>query len=176
MPDGGIAHVRFAAARRTRCAFCGWNFASVECDFEIEPGITCDAKMCASCSRPVGEDLDYCPDHAQFAARAPMRMPNTRKGLIEAGYMWIDAGQCRGCLKRIEWWLTPKSRKIPMTVNPDDTLTCHFGVCPDRLQFRSANRRHAERAHGKKPIQQDLLSLFDDGIRAGKSIKPKEAK
>jgi hypothetical protein len=67
-PDGTsiLMHVRMSRARRKRCPFCPpgmAKFATLECDFEIAPGKTCDARMCADCSRPVGEDRDYCPDH-----------------------------------------------------------------------------------------------------------------
>jgi hypothetical protein len=67
MADGTAVHVKFAAPRRKRCKFCDptkANFATLQCDYPIGNGKTCDAFMCAACARCVGMDRDYCPDHA----------------------------------------------------------------------------------------------------------------
>ena len=164
LPDGTAMHIRYPAPRRKRCKFCnGRNFATLECDFPIAPGVTCDAKMCSSCSRPVGEDLDHCPDHAGFKARGEVAIPKTRQGLIDAGYVWVNVGECRGCEARIEWWMTPNTKpdgskpRIPMSVKSDDTLTPHFAICPARKAFQRAQKKHDERANGKKPEQTKLF-------------------
>jgi hypothetical protein len=67
MQNGTVMHVKMARARRKRCLFCDPakpHFASLECDYPIGDGKTCDAKMCSACARTIGEDRDYCPDHA----------------------------------------------------------------------------------------------------------------
>jgi hypothetical protein len=163
LPGGGTAHVTFSGVRRAKCQFCR-NEATLECDYPVgqtlggEP-ITCDAKMCASCARPVGADRDHCPDHSMHATRKTIRNPLTRKELDRLGYKWVGVGECRGCAARIEWWETPNKRpdgsvaKMPMTVREDDRLVNHWSVCPTRAQFRQANKQHAARAGVKKPEQ-----------------------
>ena len=50
---------------RTRCAFCGTMGAGFLCDWPTGKGKkTCDAKMCRGCAVNVGDDRDYCPEHA----------------------------------------------------------------------------------------------------------------
>ena len=59
LPGGGVAIARVAKQRTPKCQFCGASGASLLCDFRLPDGKTCDA----SCSTPVGADLDYCVDH-----------------------------------------------------------------------------------------------------------------
>lgn len=51
------------ARRAKKCPFCHKNPATKLCDFEGEPGNTCDAPMCSNCATPIGKDRDLCPMH-----------------------------------------------------------------------------------------------------------------
>jgi len=67
-PDGSVAIVRFAKRRGKKCAFCHLQ-ATRECDYELGRTldgrvITCDAPICASCAKPIGENKDLCPRHS----------------------------------------------------------------------------------------------------------------
>jgi hypothetical protein len=61
--DGSIAIVRTGKPHRRKCRFCSEGEATLLCDFRGPQGKTCDAPMCARCARPVGPNVDYCPDH-----------------------------------------------------------------------------------------------------------------
>lgn len=66
LPDGTVVHLLMDRPRRKRCRFCPpgrANFATLQCDFEVAPGKTCDEFMCSGCAKPVGEELDHCPIH-----------------------------------------------------------------------------------------------------------------
>jgi hypothetical protein len=68
MPDGTVAHICYAKPRRKRCKFCQ-NTMTRLCDFVLSKTldgreITCDAPICSSCARPIGEDKDLCPKHS----------------------------------------------------------------------------------------------------------------
>jgi hypothetical protein len=45
------------------CA-CG-GVTEILCDFPVGEGLTCDAKLCESCSHLIGPDLHYCEAHHQ---------------------------------------------------------------------------------------------------------------
>lgn len=65
LPGGGHAFVRFAG-RRPRakpCACCG-AASTLQCDFPLLHGGTCDAFLCRRCGVTVGPNRDYCPLHA----------------------------------------------------------------------------------------------------------------
>lgn len=61
LPDGtrGIMCHR---ARRPKCSFCSER-ASLECDFPVPGGKTCDKPICGSCAVKIGPNIDHCPDH-----------------------------------------------------------------------------------------------------------------
>lgn len=162
LPGGGAAHVCYSGARQQHCQFCRTGIATLECDYPVgqtlggDP-ITCDAKMCASCARQVGEDRDHCPNHSADAGRKTIRDPLTRKELDRMGYKWVSIGECRGCHARIEWWSTPSGAKMPMTVRDDGLTVNHWSICPTRRQFSQANKTHADRANKKRPQQTNLF-------------------
>jgi hypothetical protein len=162
LPGGGRAHVCYSGTRGQHCQFCRKGIATLECDFPVgqtlagEP-ITCDAKMCGGCARPVGPDRDHCPNHGSRARRKTIRDPLTRKELDALGYTWVSVGECRGCHERIEWWSTPSGAKMPMTVRADDLTVNHWSICSARRQFRAANKTHADRVEKKKPQQTNLF-------------------
>jgi hypothetical protein len=74
LPGGGVAIVKHAAARHSKCRFCptlhdgsGALPATLLCDAVIAKTlgggeITCDAKVCTACAQRIG-DKDYCPKH-----------------------------------------------------------------------------------------------------------------
>jgi len=49
------------------CSVCGAP-AVFLCDYEVEPGRTCDAPLCGRCRYNVGLK-DYCPAHAGLVRR-----------------------------------------------------------------------------------------------------------
>jgi len=63
----------------------------------------------------------------------PMPFPKTIDELVKAGYKHDGDAQCKGCGASIEWWVTPRNKKIPMdfgTANP------HWMTCPNANDFR----------------------------------------
>lgn len=50
-----------------------------------------------------------------------------------AGYKHAGLAQCRACQADIEWWETPKGKKIPMN---HGTAEPHWSTCPDAENFR----------------------------------------
>jgi len=65
-----------------------------------------------------------------------MSFPTTLQELKDAGYKWEGESQCRSCGARIEWWLTPRGKKMP---TDHGTATPHWSTCPDADQHRSGN-------------------------------------
>ena len=45
-----------------------------------------------------------------------MAIPEKREDLEAMGYVYDNDAHCRGCGQPIEWWITPKGKKMPMTV------------------------------------------------------------
>lgn len=60
--DGRHALVRMAKPRTRKCRYC-INPATLLCDFEVEPGKTCDQRICGEHAQVVGENLHHCPEH-----------------------------------------------------------------------------------------------------------------
>ena len=73
-----------------------------------------------------------------------MPFPNTAQRLREAGYVYDNDATCRGCGADIQWWITPKGKKMPMsfkqTGNVKDgfgeVMESHFSSCPNANSFR----------------------------------------
>lgn len=82
-----------------------------------------------------------------------MAIPEKREDLLAMGYVFDNEATCRGCGEPVEWWITPKSKKMPMSVLAIDTkgeivpqgsLTrphefvrrTHFSLCPNAADFR----------------------------------------
>ena len=55
--------------------------------------------------------------------------------LNRAGYKFDRMGICRGkdCSKKIEWWLTPKDKWMPLDPG---TMEPHWTTCPNQKDFR----------------------------------------
>jgi hypothetical protein len=65
----GYGIVTSSAPRRRRCWACGILGAQLQCDGPAPPGRrgkskTCDRWLCRGCAQHVGEDTDYCREHA----------------------------------------------------------------------------------------------------------------
>ena len=43
-------------------------------------------------------------------------LPEKREDLVAMGYVFDNDAKCRGCGASIEWWLTPRDKKMPMSV------------------------------------------------------------
>jgi hypothetical protein len=68
-----------------------------------------------------------------------MPFPKTLDELTAAGYVFLDHATCRSCGEDIEFWQTPRGKKMPM--NPmnkgTDEAKSHFATCPDAPLFRN---------------------------------------
>ncbi len=67
-----------------------------------------------------------------------MPFPATRDALMQAGYRFDNHSVCRGCRREIEWWFTPKEKKIPFDLmqTGSSPAVAHFATCPDVESFR----------------------------------------
>jgi hypothetical protein len=75
-------------------------------------------------------------------------IPEKREDLIAMGYVFDNEATCRGCGQPIEWWITPKNKKMPMSVkevageagpfpHPTELIRVpHFSDCPEASSFR----------------------------------------
>lgn len=79
-------------------------------------------------------------------------IPEGKKDLELMGYVFDNEAHCRGCGEPIEWWITPRGKKMPMTVQEvreRDSPICpvkeyrrvpHWAVCPQAADFRKARQ------------------------------------
>jgi hypothetical protein len=73
-----------------------------------------------------------------------MKFPATSDQLKAEGYVYDNDANCRGCGEPIEWWITPKGKKMPMTVKKTATILHatadvrepHWASCPKSGDFR----------------------------------------
>jgi len=65
-----------------------------------------------------------------------MPFPETLDKLRAAGYRFNLDAHCRGCGARIEWWITPAGKHMPMDVTDSGKVQSHFATCPKVEQFR----------------------------------------
>ena len=77
-----------------------------------------------------------------------MKFPVTSDDLKAAGYEYDNDSMCRGCGEPIEWWITPKGKKMPMTVKV--TATVQHST-PDVREPHWANCSAADQFRSKKP-------------------------
>jgi hypothetical protein len=61
IPGGGTAIVTMRGRRSRYCA-CGRR-GTLQCDYVIGEGRTCDKYLCAHCAVHDAPDRDYCHDH-----------------------------------------------------------------------------------------------------------------
>lgn len=64
-----------------------------------------------------------------------MSFPKTDSELVKAGYTYESKSRCIGpdCNDEIEWWRTPKGKRIPLD---SGTLESHWSTCPNAEDFR----------------------------------------
>lgn len=62
-----------------------------------------------------------------------MAFPRTLEEMAKMGYSHQGSGQCRSCSEPLDWWSTPKGKKIPMDRG---TATPHWTTCPNAENFR----------------------------------------
>jgi hypothetical protein len=48
--------------------------------------------------------------------RKKVAIPTKREDLMAMGYVFDNEATCRDCHAPIEWWITPKGKKMPMRV------------------------------------------------------------
>lgn len=78
-----------------------------------------------------------------------MAIPDKKEDLEAMGYMFDNEAKCRGCGATIEWWITPRGKKMPMSVREvkDDQKGVfapverfaripHWTDCPNAADFR----------------------------------------
>ena len=68
-----------------------------------------------------------------------MPIPHRRNDLQSFGYVFQDRAYCSGCDAPIEWWSTPKGKKMPFDVTESETgdvLLPHWDSCPVADRFR----------------------------------------
>jgi len=69
-----------------------------------------------------------------------MPIPNRRDDLTSFGYSFLNLSHCSGCNAPIEWWNTPKGKKMPFDVRTTagvEALEPHWGNCRVADRFRS---------------------------------------
>jgi len=62
-----------------------------------------------------------------------MPFPTTPEGLIAAGYKKMNTSHCQSCNAEMQWYETPRGKKIPMNAG---TAIAHFSTCPNAKEFR----------------------------------------
>lgn len=79
-----------------------------------------------------------------------MPIPESKGDLEKMGYVFDNEARCRGCEAPIEWWITPRGKKMPMSVKEvrndgtDNVLSPvveirripHWSDCPNAGDFR----------------------------------------
>jgi len=67
-----------------------------------------------------------------------MAFPKTFDELQAANYRFDNHSRCRACDAEMEWWITPKGKKMPFNLMPagDSPAVAHFVTCPEADSFR----------------------------------------
>jgi len=71
-----------------------------------------------------------------------MPLPDTRQDLEDVGYKYSGSGVCRGCGMLMQWFDTPRGKKMPFSVvaghedSDPEIIEPHWGVCTKQAQFR----------------------------------------
>jgi hypothetical protein len=73
-----------------------------------------------------------------------MPFPATFSALKSAGYRFSNHATCRGCHREIEWYTTPRDRKMPFDpmdpTDDDSPAVPHHATCPNADDFRGGAR------------------------------------
>lgn len=64
------------------------------------------------------------------------KMAKTRDQLSEAGYLFAGKATCRGCGASIEWWISPKKKRMPFDTLAGGMLDIHWVTCPQAQEFK----------------------------------------
>jgi hypothetical protein len=64
-----------------------------------------------------------------------MAFPKTDQELKEQGYQFQGTSICKGCGRKMEWYATPRGKRIPLDPGTRDA---HFTTCPKAKDFRRA--------------------------------------
>lgn len=62
-----------------------------------------------------------------------MAYPTTIEEMKQQGYKFSGEGECRSCGADIEWWETPRGKKMPTN---HGTAEPHWSTCPSANQHR----------------------------------------
>jgi hypothetical protein len=64
--------------------------------------------------------------------------PKTFEEMKSQGYVFENDATCSGCGEEIEFWATPKGKRMPMNSMPNSTspAVSHFATCKDADSFR----------------------------------------
>lgn len=67
-----------------------------------------------------------------------MGFPRTLKEMKEYGYKFSGDATCKGCQEDIEFWETPRGKKIPMDPMPmeNSAAIAHWTTCENAPLFR----------------------------------------
>jgi hypothetical protein len=77
-----------------------------------------------------------------------MAIPEKKADLEAFGYVFDNKAKCRGCGAEIEWWITPRGKKMPMSVQivretgspispvKEYRRVPHWSDCPNAKDFR----------------------------------------
>jgi hypothetical protein len=88
----------------------------------------------ASQNEPEDEARGGCRGKCRSSRIVPF--PETIDALKAAGYRFDSDGICRGCGTSIEWWITPRGKRMPMDVDQSGNVESHFSTCPQAKEFR----------------------------------------
>jgi hypothetical protein len=60
-----------------------------------------------------------------------MGFPANAEMMRDAGYRYLETGECDACHQPVEWWRTPKKHEIPMEPMPTDwsPARSHWAMC-----------------------------------------------
>lgn len=70
-----------------------------------------------------------------------MPFPRTVAEMTDAGYLYSNDSICRACGAAIEWWVTPRGKKLPVNLG---TAKPHWATCPQAELFRKGDPHHDE--------------------------------
>ena len=65
-----------------------------------------------------------------------MPFPKSLEELKAAGYVFSNHAACKGCGATVEWFTTPKGKKMPMDVDTAGNVVSHFSTCKNAEDFR----------------------------------------
>lgn len=66
-----------------------------------------------------------------------MAFPATRDEMVERGYVFSNHARCKGCQEEIEWWTTPRGKKMPfnLMLEGKSEAVLHRTTCPEADSF-----------------------------------------